>query len=66
MSEYNKNGVKEHFIQVYKTDESYNDLVENFCQVLDDLGIDCFDDEEEAEKRGCDLFIRLNRREGQV
>ena len=53
---------KEHYIQVYETDASYNDLAESFCQVLDDLGIDCFDDEEEAEKRGCDLFIRLHKR----
>ena len=56
--------MEEVYIQIDIADQSHRELLESFSEVLEGLKIDCFDDEEEAEKRGCDLFIRLNRREG--
>ena len=54
---------KEHFIQIQHADESHNEIIDSMCQVLEGLGIDCFEDEEEAEKRDCDLFLRFSKRE---
>ena len=54
---------KEHFIQIQHVDESHNEIIDSVCQVLEGLGIDCFKDEEEAEKRDCDLFLRFSKNE---
>ena len=51
-----------HFIQIQNMDYSHEEIIDSFCQVLYGLGIDCFEDEEEAEKRECDLFLRLHKR----
>jgi|TARA_Y100000401_G_C8216189_1_gene170955 hypothetical protein len=53
---------KEHYIQIINADESHNEIIDSMCQVLENLDIDCFDDEKEAEKRGCDLFLRFQKR----
>ncbi len=53
---------KEHYIQIINADESHNEIIDSLCQVLENLDIDCFDDEKEAEKRGCDLFLRFQKR----
>ena len=55
--------MEEVYIQIGIADQSHKELLESFSEVLEGLKIDCFEDEEEAEKRGCDLFIRLNKRE---
>ena len=54
---------EKHYIQIINADESHNEIIDSMCQVLESLGVDCFEDEEEAEKRGCDLFLRFSKRE---
>jgi hypothetical protein len=53
---------KEHYVQIINADESHNEILNSMCQVLEGLGIDCFEDEEEAEKRDCDIFLRFQKR----
>mgnify|MGYP003117196793 FL=1 len=55
---------KEHFIQIQHADESHNEIIDSMCEVLQGLNIDCWKDEEEAEKRDCDLFLRFSKKGG--
>ena len=54
---------EKHDIQIINADESHNEIIDSMRQVVDGLVIDCFEDEEEAEKRDCDLFLRFSKRE---
>tara|TARA_R100000935_G_scaffold48978_1_gene73995 strand:+ start:1841 stop:2032 length:192 start_codon:yes stop_codon:yes gene_type:complete len=54
---------KKSFIKIQSATPYHHDLIDNFQDCLDQVGIDCFNDIEMAKKKKCDLFIRIERRD---
>jgi hypothetical protein len=53
----NKN---KHWIKIFEANSGHYEMLEEFEEVLKDLNIDVYRDDEEEEK-GVDLFIRLDK-----
>ena len=53
----NKN---KYWIKIFEANSGHYEMLEEFEEVLKDLNIDVYRDDEEEEK-GVDLFIRLNK-----
>ena len=51
----------EAWIKIFESNSDVEDTVENFTEVLADMGITVWNDEETAAEEGVDLFIRMNR-----
>jgi len=51
----------EGWIKIFESNSDVEDTVENFTEVLADMGITVWNDEETAAEEGVDLFIRMNR-----
>jgi len=51
----------EAWIKIFESNSDVEDTVENFTEVLADMGITVWNDEEKAAEAGVDLFIRMNR-----
>ena len=49
-----------HWIKIFEANSGQYEMLEEFEEVLKDLNIDVYRDEEEEEK-GVDLFIRLDK-----
>ena len=49
-----------HWIKIFEANSGHYEMLEEFEEVLKDLNIDVYRDEEEEEK-GVDLFIRLDK-----
>jgi len=61
MNKQKKEVIKEHYVQIINVDETHNEIIDSISEVLEGLDIDCFKDEEEAEKRDCDIFLRFQK-----
>ena len=51
----------EAWIKIFESNSDVEDTVENFTEVLADMGITVWNDEETAAEEGVNLFIRMNR-----
>ena len=58
-----KKNKPEHWIKVYEANIGHHEMLDDFSAVLRNMGIDAFNDEEQAEKEGVDLFIVLEKQE---
>ena len=55
-----KESAPEHWIRIHETNASYEDMFDNFADVLGDMGIDCqIKDDELSSENG--LFIVLEK-----
>ena len=50
---------KTYWVQVRESSLEHDELLDSFSQVLHDMGISVWNDEDEAESRGVDLHIWL-------
>ena len=53
----------EHWIKVFDASIGHHEMLDDFSEVLRDMGIEAFNDDERAEKEGVDLFIVLEKQE---
>ena len=51
---------KKHWIKIFEANSGHYEMLEEFVEVLKDLNINVYRDDEEEEK-GVDLFIRLEK-----
>ena len=54
---------KEGWIQVVESDSSYDDMIDSMTEVLGDMGIDVWNDEEKAKEEKVDKYIRLEKKD---
>ena len=54
---------KEGWIKIVESDSSYDDMIDNMTEVLGDMGIDVWNDEEKAKEEKVDIYIRLEKKE---
>ena len=47
------------WIKISKANDGHHEMYENFADVLSELNIEVYRDEDVEEKEGCDLFIRI-------
>lgn len=50
-----------HWIKVNSADVGHEEMLDNFQQVLTNFNIDCYHDEDLAQKHQCELFIVLEK-----
>ena len=60
---HEKKNKPEHWIKVHEANIGHHEMLNDFSAVLRDMEIDAFNDEEQAEKEGVDLFIVLEKQE---